>query len=39
MSLLRNCRIYSSEEGKRGKFADVGLPLALRHLFSFSVLG
>lgn len=38
MSLLRNCRIYSSEEGKRGKFPDVGFTLALKRYFPFLVL-
>ena len=38
MTLLRNCRIYSSEEGKRGKFPDDAFLLALRHVFSLPVL-
>lgn len=38
MSLLRNCRIYSSKEEKRGKFPDRGFPLNLGHSFSFLVI-
>lgn len=37
MSSWRNCRIYSSEEGKRGEFPDDGFLLAPRHRLSFPV--
>jgi hypothetical protein len=37
MSLLRNCRIYSSEEVKTGKFTDLGFPVNLGHPLAFPV--